>query len=192
MEPVMAKTALMMLAVTSTLVLSGMGRANAATITATYDFTITDFTPAGSPVDPWSGSFTITYDPTAAGGLGPLALDVFSSNLPASYGTFEYSQGSTFVFIGDKCVRGGCLIPLGTDSAALDFIPDASGGVAAFGIGIIASPSLTTANFLSETGTVAVTALPAALPLFTTGLGALGLLGWRRKRKARVSLLGVG
>ena len=26
--------------------------------------------------------------------------------------------------------------------------------------------------------------LPAALPLFTTGLGALGLLGWRRKRKA--------
>ena len=26
--------------------------------------------------------------------------------------------------------------------------------------------------------------LPAALPLFATGLGALGLLGWRRKRKA--------
>jgi hypothetical protein len=26
--------------------------------------------------------------------------------------------------------------------------------------------------------------LPATLPLFATGLGALGLLGWRRKRKA--------
>ena len=26
--------------------------------------------------------------------------------------------------------------------------------------------------------------LPAALPLFATGIGALGLLGWRRKRKA--------
>jgi hypothetical protein len=26
--------------------------------------------------------------------------------------------------------------------------------------------------------------LPAALPLFATGLGGLGLLGWRRKRKA--------
>jgi len=35
------------------------------------------------------------------------------------------------------------------------------------------------------------TALPAALPLFATGLGALGLLCWRRKRKARVSLLGA-
>ncbi len=28
-----------------------------------------------------------------------------------------------------------------------------------------------------------VTPLPAALPLFATGLGALGLLGWRRKRR---------
>jgi hypothetical protein len=29
----------------------------------------------------------------------------------------------------------------------------------------------------------ATTPLPAALPLFASGLGALGLLGWRRKRK---------
>ena len=33
------------------------------------------------------------------------------------------------------------------------------------------------------TTTTAATPLPAALPLFATGLGALGLLGWRRKRK---------
>jgi hypothetical protein len=32
-----------------------------------------------------------------------------------------------------------------------------------------------------------VTPLPGALPLFATGLGALGLLGWRRKRKALAS-----
>jgi hypothetical protein len=32
----------------------------------------------------------------------------------------------------------------------------------------------------------AATPLPAALPLFATGLGGLGLLGWRRKRKAQV------
>ena len=28
------------------------------------------------------------------------------------------------------------------------------------------------------------TPLPAAFPLFATGLGAVGLLGWRRKRKS--------
>jgi hypothetical protein len=31
---------------------------------------------------------------------------------------------------------------------------------------------------------VSQTPLPGALPLFATGLGALGLLGWRRKKKA--------
>ena len=34
---------------------------------------------------------------------------------------------------------------------------------------------------------IAETPLPAALPLFATGLGALGLLAWRRKRKAEVA-----
>ena len=36
-----------------------------------------------------------------------------------------------------------------------------------------------TVNSLS----ISATPLPAALPLFATGLGALGFLGWRRKRK---------
>jgi outer membrane lipase/esterase len=38
------------------------------------------------------------------------------------------------------------------------------------------------ANFVFDEITAPV---PAALPLFATGLGALGLLGWRRKRKAQ-------
>jgi hypothetical protein len=37
--------------------------------------------------------------------------------------------------------------------------------------------------FFSGVAPIAETPLPAALPLFATGLGALGLLGWRRKRK---------
>jgi hypothetical protein len=40
------------------------------------------------------------------------------------------------------------------------------------------------AFFATVTYDVSQTPLPAALPLFATGLGALGLLGWRRKRKA--------
>jgi hypothetical protein len=39
-----------------------------------------------------------------------------------------------------------------------------------------------------ETIGTAATPLPAALPLFATGLGAMGLFGWRRKRKAAASL----
>jgi hypothetical protein len=42
-------------------------------------------------------------------------------------------------------------------------------------------------NVMLTTAAVTATPLPAALPLFATGLGALGLLGWRRKRKARAA-----
>ena len=43
----------------------------------------------------------------------------------------------------------------------------------------------TTTGFpvLGPPGHMGATPLPAALPLFATGLGAMGLLGWRRKRK---------
>jgi hypothetical protein len=36
-------------------------------------------------------------------------------------------------------------------------------------------------------GSLTATPLPAALPLFATGLGALGLLGWHTKRKAQAA-----
>jgi hypothetical protein len=35
-----------------------------------------------------------------------------------------------------------------------------------------------------DSSPVDATAVSAVLPLFAAGLGALGLLGWRRKRKA--------
>jgi hypothetical protein len=53
------------------------------------------------------------------------------------------------------------------------------------------SPSGSPPGALEVDGAATVTPIPAALPLFATGLGALGLLGWRRKRKARVSLPGL-
>jgi hypothetical protein len=49
--------------------------------------------------------------------------------------------------------------------------------------------NLTDAGFAISlvNGTVSATPLPAALPLYATGLGVLGLLGWRRRRKATVA-----
>lgn len=37
-------------------------------------------------------------------------------------------------------------------------------------------------------GTISATPLPAALPLFATGLGAIGLFGWRRRRKRAAAI----
>jgi hypothetical protein len=40
---------------------------------------------------------------------------------------------------------------------------------------------------LTDVTVNAATPLPAALPLFATGLAGLGLLGWRRKSKAQAT-----
>jgi drug/metabolite transporter (DMT)-like permease len=55
--------------------------------------------------------------------------------------------------------------------------------------GMISYVMVTMNNFswmmddLSFTPAASATPLPAALPLFATGFGAMGLFGWRRKRK---------
>ena len=68
--------------------------------------------------------------------------------------------------------------------------PDFAGGPMLFGV---SATSLAVFDFAGEVdfdnlsvtiNEATVTPLPAALPLFATGLGALGLLGWRRRRKA--------
>jgi hypothetical protein len=57
------------------------------------------------------------------------------------------------------------------------------------GFGLAGGPEGGTNSFYVDDltiNTASATPLPAALPLFASGLGALGLLGWRRKRKAVV------
>ena len=48
------------------------------------------------------------------------------------------------------------------------------------------SPGPVAINQMTISPGVAVTPLPAALPLFATGIGALALLRWRRNRKAMI------
>jgi hypothetical protein len=79
------------------------------------------------------------------------------------------------------------ILPTSLPGPANVFIFDTSGTVELFGSGIgggwCAGVGCGTDN--GNMGTYTETPLPTALPLFATGLGALGLLGWRRKRKAR-------
>jgi hypothetical protein len=176
----MIKTVLTMLAVTSTLVLGGMVRAN-ADATLTYDFTTTFPAFFNPPFSTWDGSFTITFDPTAVGLHGPSALDAFSSNLPASYSPFVYFQSDNIVEIGDNCSSIGCLAETRTNTALIVFEVDAS-GTPTMPTFILNSTNPMTGEGVgpnSFTLTLApTTPLPAALPLFASGLGGLGLLGW--------------
>jgi hypothetical protein len=67
----------------------------------------------------------------------------------------------------------------------LDGSPGTTALTDAFGYNPQPVPGNNTLAVLSGgVAVAAATPLPAALPLFVSGLGALGLLGWRRKRKA--------
>jgi hypothetical protein len=52
-------------------------------------------------------------------------------------------------------------------------------------------PSALALDDVTVTSVPSATPLPAALPLFAGGLGALGLLGWRKKRKNASAILMV-
>jgi hypothetical protein len=68
--------------------------------------------------------------------------------------------------------------------------PDFAGDEILFGIlsvGIYTAGAVSTAYSDNLSFTVNQTPLPAALPLFATGLSAFGLLGWYRKRKAQAA-----
>jgi hypothetical protein len=83
---------------------------------------------------------------------------------------------------------GGLLVQNGTGVVTYsgDVIPGSIGNTLIFIVGDANDNNLDTAAFIQGLGNAAPlpeTPLPAALPLFATGLGAMGLLGWRRKRK---------
>ena len=84
------------------------------------------------------------------------------------------------------------LIDLTTNTITSSLHPNFSSGTMLFGVEAQSIPGFgpgqtVTAIYDPLVITVNQTPLPAALPLFASGLGALGLLGWRRKRKAQAA-----
>lgn len=93
--------------------------------------------------------------------------------ITGSHYTYDPSMGNLVLIIFGSNVGGTC---------CSYFDNDTSGAVmsrAYYQAGEGTNADLT--GLVTEFGT---TPLPATLPLFASGLGALGLLGWRRKRKA--------
>ena len=145
-----------------------------------------------------TGSFDITFDPThlyltqsITGIITSLTYsitDPFFSGSPLPLNTitqFAFDGSGTLKLYSDAAAGTGIV---GT--------PDITIGINGWAYGDSSSVwysqdqyghTLTTSGEATITELTGAgpgeTPLPAALPLFATGLGGLGLLGWRRKRK---------
>ena len=108
-------------------------------------------------------------------------------DLPAGPVDFSFVFGPTLnVTLGNGGVSdaGAYLVQIGLGTSA----NVGPGQVAYLGLSDRAYPG-SDFDFQDLTLSITATPLPAALPLFASGLGALGLLGWRRKRKVQCSLI---
>jgi hypothetical protein len=119
-----------------------------------------------------SGTFISGDSSAITGGLVPVNLTSLNWSLAA--GTYWLVAVADFGSIMRWQFEFGN--PLGSQWASTSDGSGETGWVAGL-------PGSSPLALISGTATVSSTPLPAALPLFATGLGALGLLGWRRKRK---------
>jgi hypothetical protein len=168
----------------------------------TYNYTLTSggawidqfyFSIIGVPQPPPGYYPTGTIIPacTAPSGWrlqGPYGTGIDLEDVPGNYGTWGFYDGGS----NSNAIAPGQTALFTVTS---EYAPTNVGGVNDYdvysclagsscsivGLGNIDVPSNTDYTFGPIPPTT--TPLPAALPLFATGLGAMGLLGWRRKRK---------
>jgi Protein of unknown function (DUF642) len=98
-------------------------------------------------------------------------------------------NGSLFLAAENSCTTT-CTSTLTWQLFTTTFTATSTSTVLAF---LNGDPSTDTSNGLDNitltATTIPPTPLPAAFPLFATGLGALGLFGWRRKRNSTAALV---
>ncbi len=153
----------------------------------------------------FSGTCVFNCSGTATGVLDLTNTYVSGSDITAAdFVSFSYTSSAlnfTIPAADTPTLMGGLNANGSSNSSGLIAIMASGGPLFASAGGVfVANPggSITdvglSSTFTPEGSTVGnptATPLPLGLPLFATGPAAVGLLGWRRKRKSRVSLLGA-
>ena len=164
----------------------------AGAVTATYDvsFSASNFSNAFGtdppPVSTVTGSFSVTFDPLNPPSTDTSAGLVLNSLNLAFTGPFVWQTN----VLGDSVFGGNgnsAAVVTNTNDFSIAFsnFPSAPTFIG-FGYAQAGMPN----SWRSNTVTFSVnqeTPLPGSLSLFAAGLGAFGLLGWRRKKKTALT-----
>jgi hypothetical protein len=188
-----ARNAILAVALAAVGLGGGGAGARANVITLDVLATASPIFPASCSPSPCTlgGTIVIDNSSTLANPNGAIISEnVTTTGFSPSVGPFTIDQG----FLNRQ---GHTLLNI-DDSASnelgLIFDTPTAGSLVGFTGGPILSSRFAPSNVLylgppqeswNVSGSLAPVPLPAALPLFAAGLGGLGLLGWRRKRKAQ-------
>lgn len=128
-----------------------------------------------APVDHWTGSFTITYDPSAREAVG--SVDSFSSNF--DFGTFAFDYDSGDLIVGTNCSSYGCAVSGGLASAAL------AGNSAAYSVanGLLFFGS----GSIRQVNQVSAVPEPSTWAMLLIGFAAVGAMMFKRRSPASLS-----
>ena len=156
--------------------------ANANTITLNYDFSASGFG-IGAPVDPVTGSFSVTFDDTVIDTVETSGIVVSNLNIALdSAPSFSYHQPGDVLYIGGSA-NGIFGFPAGTNDFAM-----AIGGASTPSPNLFVfaySTSLPESTFGPVVESLVLTPTvpePATITLFGLGLTGAGLRRWRRHK----------
>ena len=156
--------------------------ASAFTITFDEAGNCTGCTGFAYTTDP-SGTFSgkvLIYDLPSAVTFGQANIQDSNGTISDTLYFFPNQQGLSTEMIFYSYDTNGLLADVGTT----DLFPTARIGGTEDANGVfLYNPG----NIFNGVSGVSAVPLPGALPLFATGLAGLGLLGWRRKRKANAA-----
>jgi hypothetical protein len=144
----------------------------------------------------FDGANAVTFDVSNGGGFaGTISIDTTAGTVTAVDLTFPGMSEETVLQSQNESMNTALFTAQGPNSEhfSVDFISLQNGTL--LQNGLVGYSGGTILYIINEAGIregsgfatlspeASATPLPAALPLFAGGLSALGLLGWRRKRK---------